>query len=127
DGVETATNETTQKIRVLVPKENMAFMPRWLANKSMCSLLQSTSDADEDYRCAYDGHGAALDAAATYYDIGADYVINRFEVGCPYSAAPACAGLTTDGSCIGAAPPTVVAGLVDDTVYYDRSTGDCHV
>ena len=132
NGVETATKDTFSKIRIISPPPNMAFAHQWIINENVCKLLgyttysASTIDPYNSYRCPFKGWGDSVSAGTYYYDIGKDYLVPRYEFGCPYSGAPACTW-TSDGSCIGASAPGTNAAAALGNVYYNRASGVCSV
>jgi VCBS repeat-containing protein len=126
NGIATGTNQVFKIARVLVPPPNMAFAHRWIINKEMCSTMHSTSiDPNNHYRCSYYGPGNTLSGGAGYYDIGTDLVVDQFEAGCAYTAAPACS--TYDGACIGIDAPNGSISATTGNIYYDRTEGKCWV
>lgn len=127
DGVVTATNDVFKEVRIISPPKNMSFVHRWMANKTICDLMNRTTDPNNGYRCEYVGPGDVTVSSTQYYDIEFDMLVDRYEAGCAYSAAPTCSG-TVDGSCIGIDDPTTEgATAVDGSVYYARSNGTCYV
>lgn len=133
DSVVTATNDVFKEVRMMAPPRNMAFMHRWMANKTICDIMNRTTDPNNDYRCEYVGPGDITDSGTQYYNIQNDYLIDRFEAGCAYSAAPACPE-TSDGTCIGINDPVTdnicgATGAADGTcngeTYYARGSGKC--
>lgn len=129
-GISTNTAEVYKLLRVLSPPENTVFVHRWMVNKSICTLMNSTSiDPNSNYRCLYEGPGDDGGVpGGNFYDIGQDLIVDRFEAGCDYSGATTCAG-TADGSCIGINDPitdtTILATAIGD-IYYSRSNGTCY-
>jgi hypothetical protein len=133
DGVVTATSDVFHEVRIVAPPSNMAFVHRWMANKTICDIMNRTPDPNNNYRCEYIGPGDITVSGTQYYDIEKDFLVDRFEAGCAYSAAPACPE-TSDGSCIGINDPETdqicgSTGAADGTcngeTYYARSTGKC--
>jgi len=118
-----STPEVFSEVRVFAPKENYAFVHRWMANQEVCnSMLMTTTtsnkvDPTHNYRCPYKGPGES----SGYYDIGKDMLVDISEVGCPYTPAPAC----SSNGCIGIGAPTMTASEKD--IYYDRSSGKCYI
>lgn len=120
--------------RILAPPKNMIFAHRWMINKQMCHILDSTVDTSKNHRCEYKGPGDTEDATETpngyYYDIGKDMLVDRFEAGCPFSPAPNCVG-TSDTSCIGTSDPGATGANISvagaGVIYYDRSQGKCYI
>jgi len=121
---ETGTN-ALGVVRMMAPPKNMAFAHRWMINKQMCSLMNFTPDATNNYRCAYKGAGDVTVGGNQFYDYGKDMLVDRFEAGCPYSPAPNCSG-TFDNSCIGVNNPNT-AGILPtaNLIYYSRGEGKC--
>ncbi len=123
NGIPTTGGYTVYKtLKVTVPPPNMAFVSRRIVNKSMCTLMGKTPDKLNYNRCEYRGPGSD----GTYYDIGSDYLVDRFEIGCPYSKAPAC---DSANGCIGVSDPTSSApSAANNTgeIYYSRTSGRCY-
>jgi hypothetical protein len=124
-----STPEVFSEVRIFAPKENYAFVHRWMANQEVCnSMLMTTTttnkvDPTHNYRCPYKGPGESLTTPG-YYDIGRDMLVDVSEVGCPYTAAPAC----TSNGCIGIGSPTSQSlSALANSVYYDRSSGYCYI
>lgn len=129
--LEVTSNSNLAKVRVVSAPDNKVFVHRWMANKKICSQMNSDSSIEMNYICSYVGFGdtdkTGYSEYATYpdqyiYDLGSDYLVNRFEVGCPYTK-EGCN--TDDGSCIdGRVPVNGTDGSSGD-YFYDRSTGVC--
>ena len=124
-----STPEVFSEVRIFAPKENYAFVHRWMANQEVCnSMLMTTTttnkvDPTHNYRCPYYGPGESL-ATPGFYDIGKDMLVDISEVGCPYTAAPAC----TSNGCIGIGSPTSLSlSSALNNIYYDRSSGACYI
>ena len=133
DGVVTATSldPADTEVRMVAPPKNMAFVHRWMVNKTMCTLMNKTPESQSDnYRCEYTGPGDMTSGGKFYYDIQQDFLVDRQEAGCAYSLAPTC-NETSTGSCIGTQDPTsagvsaVNAG--NGAVYYSRDEGKCYL
>ena len=125
----TYSPEVFSEVRVLAPASNYAFVHRWMVNQEVCNSMHMTTtttnkvDPVNNYRCPYFGPGEST-ANPGYYDIEKDLVVDISEVGCPYTAAPAC---TTNG-CVGIGTPTsqgLSASLYN--IYYDRNSGSCYI
>ena len=137
-------------LRVLVPGQNKALVPRDIVNITQCDKLLDSAGTGSNYEydstlktftCPYEGPGDTGSASgSTVYDFGRDLIVDRFEAGCPYTKSneqiEACpTGLTnvaTSGSCIGTVDPTVADGggaitftAPNNQVYYNRSSGKC--
>jgi hypothetical protein len=79
-------------VKVTLPPPNMALMHRWMANRHMCMEMNKIYDTDEGahYRCDYNGIGSSAkiipwQIGESVYDVGADFLIDRFELGCQYT------------------------------------------
>ena len=125
NGISTNTDESYKTLRVMVPTANMAFVHRWIANQSMCRLMNATDiDATNNYRCSFEGPG---DSGSTtednFYDIGGDMIVQRFESGCAYT--DGCD--TPDGECLGIDEPDGEVTGITNAIYYSRDTGRCHI
>lgn len=107
------------EVKVIVPPANMVLLHRWAANQEMCGLMGRTSDRANDYRCNYTGPGGT----GTYYDVLRSTLVDAYELGCNYTAAPACDA--TNG-CLGTGDPAGGTGVVNN-VYYNRASGKCFV
>lgn len=131
NGLSTGVNEDYKEfniVRVLVPFDNFAFVHRWIVNKSICQLMNSTTiDPKNDFRCQYFGPGATQDGTEDVYDIGKDMLVPRFEIGCQYTRASSnLACDTPTGDCTGLSTPFgSVAPGGSGAIFYDRSTGNC--
>ena len=124
-GIATNTDESYKTLRVMVPPSNMAFVHRWIANQSMCRLMNASSiDATSNYRCPFEGPGdTASPTEDNFYDIGSDLLVQRFESGCSYTSN--CD--TFDGECIGIEEPDGNVVAPSSAIYYSRRTGRCHI
>lgn len=120
--------ESYAQARLIVPNDNGAFMSRRMANKLMCAKMFSPSDKTNNNRCVYVGPGDSdpdnVTHNSAYYDIGGDYLVDRFEVGCAYSQGVC---NTTDGNCVGDLNPVTNITAALGSVYYSRSDGRCYV
>ncbi len=117
-------------VRLIVPEENKAFVHRWMVNKSVCKMMNSTTiDPQNNFRCLYLGPGStdtnAVGAGGLdVYDIGSDLIVDRFEAGCNFDRSPACD--TQTGDCVSNTSPSGVVTANTGTIFYDRSTGTCY-
>jgi hypothetical protein len=122
-------NSVDSIVKVTLPPPNMALVHRWMANKDFCDTIQRTPDRANNYRCDYNGLGSR----GGYYDIGNDYLMDRFELGCNFSRA-ACTNVsmgadfegtgangTLANDCIGYGTPNTKVSAAPGTVFYDRS------
>ena len=101
----------------------MVFVHRWIANQQTCQSIGSDTDPGENFRCRYAGPGEVTDGGETYFDIGSDYLMDRFELGCNFESGSEPVTCLDNDGCIGLAPPTDT--IVDGKLYYDRSTATC--
>jgi len=123
----TYTPEVFSEIRVVAPTANYSFIHRWMVNQEMCNKMHMTTttsnavDPTNNYRCPYEGPGST----GTHFDIGKDLLVDMNEMGCPYTAAPACSG----NGCIGIGNPNslTLSSFVANDVFYDRSSGVCYI
>lgn len=130
NGISTGTSEAYKEVRIFVPPNNMAFAHRWIMNQSMCTLMNSTGiDSSNNFRCPYIGLGDST-VADGYYDVGQDYIVERFEASCNFSRSPSCS--TAYGDCVGDYDPAVgppagtpITANAGD-IFYNRSTGQCY-
>ena len=125
----TTTNQIFSTVRVMAPPKNMAFVHRWMANKAICDLLQSTPNPVQDYACPYRGPGDTALAGDYVYDLGSDLLVDRFEAGCAFGVSPTCSG-NADGSCIGIEDPSTTTPPItanNGSVYYAREDGACYL
>src|SRR5688572_22914212 len=109
-------------VDVAVPPSNMVLVHRASANREMCNLLNTPSDADAHHRCAYSGPGGAphrahpdsadLNLPAGFYDFGYDLFVDRWETACNWT-------LT------GSSEPSTPGAIGD--VYYATLHGRCYV
>ncbi|EQC44322.1 hypothetical protein M900_A0311 [Bacteriovorax sp. Seq25_V] len=141
--VEATSNSNLSKVRIISPPNNTVFAHRWMMNKKICDYYPSTTKSPElNYICEYVGFadrktstiftdsGGTIEAyptisssTETVYDIENDLIINRFEMGCPYTSS-GCS--TTDGSCIDGRAPVDGSDGIDGDYFYDRSTATCY-
>ncbi len=141
--VEATSNSNLSKVRIISPPNNTVFAHRWMMNKKICGFYPSTTKSPElNYICEYVGFadrktstiftdaGASVEAyptisstTETVYDIENDLIINRFEMGCPYTSS-GCS--TNDGSCIDGRAPIDGSDGIDGDYYYDRSSATCY-
>lgn len=153
DDLEVSTNTSLKNVRLISPPDNFVFAHRWMLNKKICELLKPGEELYEEfnYVCEYIGYGdtnkatvseffdddndtgTAKVAQNTYanlvgpsyiYDIGSDLLIQKHEMGCPYSSTDC---NTNDGSCIDNRAPTVSDGSgTGNQYFYNRSNGTCY-
>ncbi|PIR33585.1 MAG: hypothetical protein COV37_15650 [Bdellovibrio sp. CG11_big_fil_rev_8_21_14_0_20_39_38] len=123
----TSTTSSTKIVRALVPPNNRAFAHRWIINKTICGMMNKTTDPSNNFRCLYEGPGdTGLAPGSNHYDIGSDLIVDRFELGCHYTASPACSQ-TADGQCIGINDPTTDGiSAASGSIYYSRGNGKCY-
>ncbi len=80
-------------IKVVLPPRNMALVNRLISNRSSCYEMNKTirKGANEFYSCDYNGLGATSltqpmsTADGTVLDQGGDLLIDRFELGLPFT------------------------------------------
>jgi|GEM_PF-1947902 len=115
-------NSTYATIHVKLPYQNMALVHRRIVNKSTCTSMGLTSDANNNNRCIYVG---PADNYSGFFDIGTSYLVDRYETSCNYTDTGCTGG--TNGACIGTATP---AGAVTTTsataIFYNRTDGECY-
>lgn len=122
NSIPTQTNEIYKRMRVVVPNVNQAFVHRDVVNKRVCTMIAASDiDSSNHNRCTYTGFGSSVSGNFAYYDVGKDFIVDRFELGCNYSKS-GCS--TSDGACIGIDPPTGAADM--GALYYQRGNGTCH-
>jgi hypothetical protein len=126
DNVLTATTETFINPRIMSPLQNTAFIHQWMANKTMCELMHKTTRPSKNFNCLYTGPGDTLLSGENVYDVGGDFIVDRFEAGCPFTPAPACPS-TSDNSCVGIGDPNGNSTTVANAVFYDRDAGKCYI
>ena len=112
---------TDAAIHIIVPTSNMVFVNRWIANQEVCGLMGRAVSRDNNYRCDYTGPGKHT--SGDYYDIGGNYIIDRFEMGCNYTKGVTCGG----ADCIGSASPPAAGLGSDGNIYYSRQSGNCYL
>jgi hypothetical protein len=129
--IATYTPEVFSEVRVVAPTPNYSFVHRWMINQEICNKMHMTTspsatnrvDPTNNYRCNYYGPGGN----GGYYDFGKDLLVDRFEVGCPYTNISGHCANGADG-CIGSsAPGGFLSSLNDNDIYYNRSTGSCYI
>lgn len=78
-------------IRVVLPPPNMSFVSRLIANRQTCLELGKipSKDVSTYYSCPYTGvgskvlNGPAVKGDSVFvYDVGQDFMIDRYELGC---------------------------------------------
>lgn len=127
--LEVTTNSVLRKVRVISAPDNTVFAHRWMMNKKICSQMNSASSKELNYICAYTGT-VDTDGSSEYptytsqyvYDIGNDLIINRFEMGCPYTKTGC---NTDDGSCIDGRAPAFGTDGASGDYFYNRAAGIC--
>ncbi|MDC0255802.1 cadherin-like domain-containing protein [Bacteriovoracales bacterium] len=134
--IPTDTSEVYKTVRLVAPPNNMAFVHQSMANKGVCSLMNKESDPRYQNDCTYQGPGEGIEDDGTReekYDLKHHLLVDRFEAGCNFTNPPVCNG-TNDGSCIRISDPTGDANdasdnvdATDDTVFYDRGSGNCMI
>ncbi len=68
-------------VKVILPLKNQALVHRWMVNRQMCGMIGKTSSRADHYRCAYNG----LASKNGFFDTGAHFLSDRFEMGCKFS------------------------------------------
>lgn len=117
------TSETFNKIRVVIPPDNMALVHRWIANQEVCTAISQTIDRNNNHRCLYSGVGHTDVSGTDYFDLGADLMVDIGENGCNFSQAPNCSA----SGCIGINDPTTLGHTATNgLVFYDRTTATCY-
>ena len=122
--------ESYSEIAVVLPPYNMVMVPRRIVNANICQSLQETPDASQNNRCAYTGL-VKESATSDYFQLTYDLIIDRFEYGCNYTSsvgANGSCGTNTSSQnlpCYGNQLPT--SSSVVNSIFYNRSTGRCHV
>lgn len=117
DGSVIDTSSTYSAVRVRIPYDNMALVHRRIANYEACIKMSETPDPTNHNRCVYVGPGDA----SGYYDIGTDYLVDRYEASCNYSLDSRC----TNSMCLGSGAPAAIA-VGSEAIYYDRASGTCY-
>ncbi len=87
-----ATNLNHNVIKVILPPRNMSLVNRLIANRTICYEmdLPIKKTSGDFYSCDYDGIGATSIKAPTVvgrtvYDAGGDILMDRFELGVPFT------------------------------------------
>jgi hypothetical protein len=108
---------------VITPPDNMVLVHRWMANKEICEGMGLTPDIDDYYRCAYTGVDSI--AMSTLYDISnvadAHLLVDKYEVGCPYTLG----GCDGGDDCVGIDHNNTDPDA-SGNYYYDRQTATCY-
>lgn len=112
-------------IEAVIPPDNMVLVHHWMANKQICTemntqgIIATSYDKANNYRCSY-----ALDifGDATYFNFNKHLFVDRVEAGCPYTRAPGCGDLSN--GCIGMGAPTGTGSSGE--IYYNRTSGVCY-
>lgn len=122
--------ESYSEVAVVLPPFNMVMVPRRIANADICKSLKQVPDRSQNNRCAYTGL-VKESATDDYFQLTYDLMMDRFEYGCHYTSALRASGgcgtgaLSRDRPCYGTDLPT--PSSVANNIFYDRSTGRCHV
>lgn len=128
NSIPTDTDDAFTTARIFIPPTNTAFVHRWIVNQDMCDKLNASTDSANHFRCSYSGPGDSGAAPGSgFYDIGKDLIVDRYELGCPYTDNNDFPCSTTDGSCIGIQSP--ITGSItasDGAIYYDRTEAICY-
>jgi len=119
---ELATSDLDTTIEVMAPPDGMALVHQWIANQEMCTLMGRAVDRTNGYRCEYLGPGGD---GAGHFDLGSSFLVDIVELGCNYTAPPAC-GDPLNG-CLGTSSPMGVVAAATNSVYYDRTDGQCYI
>ena len=131
--IPTDTSEVYKTLRVIAPPNNMVFVHQSMANKGICSLMNSASDPRYQNYCSYQGPGEKIEESGArtsfVFDVKHHMLVDRFEAGCHFTNPPVCRG-TSDGSCIRIKDTSAdsLDSSVDassDTIFYDRGMGNC--
>lgn len=128
------SDESFSTIRIPIPLPNMVLVHRRVANLSTCTAMGKTPDPVNNNRCSYVGVG---DNYSNYYDIGNDYLVDRYEASCNYTVESGICGETGGAGCIGRGVPQLagadnldslktVTTAGNSAIYYNRSTGICY-
>lgn len=137
EGVQASAMEPHSVVRIFSPPRNFVFVHRWIANQTMCNLMNSQSRSDfsdrmgkyEEYKkCRYTGPEKATN---DYYDLGHDLLVMQVEAGCPYTRRGCSLDSTSDGyddqDCIGVGDPSGRITGATGSLFYDRETQQCYV
>jgi hypothetical protein len=126
----TYTPEIFSEVRVLASPANYSFVHRWIVNQEICNGMKITTtsttrpsnvDPTKNFRCQYKGPGESTTSVG-YYDYGRDLLVDSYEMGCPYAAAPKCSA----NGCVGIGAPSSTTNVVTNDLYYDRNSGTCY-
>ncbi len=110
-------------LRVVIPPKNMALVHRWIVNQEVCGKMGLTTIMGQNFRCAYTGLGGD----GTYYDLEYDLVVDRFEAGCNYKY-DECTDSGNANGCIGNDTPLALSySASQDSLFYDRNSGECWI
>jgi hypothetical protein len=132
DATYSALVDTAESFNVVLaelPEPNMTFLSRRMMNKETCARLNLTSDLENHNRCTYTGLGAT-GAPTSYFDIGADYTMDRFEASCNYTFDPTAECTETGGAgCITRNSVTAVTGITASigSLLYERESATCYL
>jgi hypothetical protein len=120
--------EPSSIIRVIAPPKNKALVHRWIANLQACRAHfghDNNVNKTNNYQCDNLVGPGALNG---HYDLGRDLLVDRYEVGCPYSKT---CGTGLDEICINSSATTDTTQFPSTTtvgsILYDRYQGSCYV
>ena len=89
---EDTSNPNHNIIKVVLPPRNMALVNRMMANRTICQEmnLPLLKGSGQYYACNYDGVGSKglappYAVGSTVYDSGGDLLMDRFELGIPFT------------------------------------------
>jgi len=115
--------ETYSTIKINIPFHNMALVHRRMVNLGACKAINSLSDPENNNRCGYVGPG---DNYSTFFDIGSDHFVDRYEASCNYTVSTSACTETGGVGCIGSSIPTAFVTTSIPAIYYNRLNGSCH-
>jgi len=134
-------SDTAYRVTVQIPPANMVLVQRDSVNYEMCLMLGTASDPLNYQRCAYSGLGAVpyntspgntpLSLPPNYYDMGYNFFVDRWDVGCPWSLGTgtgkcSAGSHTVAANCFGAGAPAATTGAAGN-IYYDTTGGGCYL
>jgi hypothetical protein len=88
EGFPSRSTQSFAEVRVVAPPDNMALVHRWMVNQDICGRMSKSIDRSNNHRCPYDGVAKTIVGLSSFYDIGHDLLVDRFELGQDITSRP---------------------------------------